>query len=95
MSFEIFISDDATEGLLSTANYIKNTWGEAALKKFKKRVDQILKNISRDPYIFQASDFSDSVRRGLITPQCSIYYQIHEEYIQVLFFWDNRQEPIF
>lgn len=35
-----------------------------------------------------------NVRFGLITSQVSIVYKIHPNHIYLLYFWDNRQQPI-
>jgi len=45
--------------------------------------------------MFKASLIEDSVRKGFISKQTSFFYEIHENEIIILFFWDNRQEPMF
>jgi plasmid stabilization system protein ParE len=94
MSLKVLVSDEAIETLISTTIFIKNNWGNIASDKFKKRVDQVLVNISNQPYLFKAVEFDNNVRKGLVTKQCSVYYQVYTEHIQILFFWDNRQEPV-
>jgi hypothetical protein len=34
------------------------------------------------------------VRQAFITKQTSMSYEIHEGYMTILHFWDNRQEPV-
>ncbi len=45
--------------------------------------------------MFKASDFKDDIRIGYISKQTSFFYKIQENEIIILFFWDNRQEPLF
>ena len=94
MSLEIIFAPNAKSTLFSTISFIENYWGKSTSEKFKKRVDIVLQNISKQPYIFKAISLDENVRQGFVTKQCSVFYQIHPNYIEVLFFWDNRQEPI-
>jgi len=61
------------------------------LKKAYKTIDLAAKN----PYMFKSSSIKENVRIGLVTKQTSFFYEVHENEIIILFFWDNRQEPIF
>lgn len=35
------------------------------------------------------------VRKATISKQCSLFYEINKETIQLSYFGDNRQEPMF
>ena len=35
------------------------------------------------------------VRKAIITKQTSVLYKVNKTHIEILFFWDNRQEPVF
>ena len=35
------------------------------------------------------------VRKATITKQTSVLYQVSKTHIEILFFWDNRQDPVF
>ncbi|MES2112954.1 MAG: hypothetical protein V4577_29665 [Bacteroidota bacterium] len=50
--------------------------------------------MSTQPYMFKASSIDEHVRIAFITKQTSQFYMITDESIHLLFFWDNRQEPI-
>jgi plasmid stabilization system protein ParE len=95
MSRRIIFSDDAIEILLSITNYIENNWGSRNADKFLAKVHKTLDLTSKNPYMFKASSIEDNVRKGLISKQTSFFYEIHENEIFILFFWDNRQESIF
>jgi plasmid stabilization system protein ParE len=95
MALKIVFSADALEILLLIINHIKNNWGSRQSEKFLKKVYKILDLISENPYMFKASSFEENVRKGSISKQTSFFYEIHENEIFILFFWDNRQEPLF
>jgi hypothetical protein len=63
-------------------------------KNFISKVDAVIYAISNQPYIYKSSNFNDKVRKATITKQCSLFYEINNENIQLSYFWDNRQKPI-
>ena len=95
MALKIVFSANALEILLSVINYIERNWGSRQSEKFLEKVHKALDLASKNPYMFKASSIEDSVRKGFISKQTSFFYEIHENEIFILFFWDNRQEPMF
>lgn len=49
--------------------------------------------VSQQPYLFKAY-LENDVRIGVITKQTSVVYRVLHDRIEVLFFWDNRQDPV-
>ncbi len=92
MSLEVFWADEATETLDSIVLFIEYKWGERQAKAFIKHTQRILLLISEQPYMYKAS-INSGVRQAIISPQTSMYYEIHDGFITILFFGDNRQEP--
>ena len=76
-------------------NYIEAKFGVLSAKKFIKKVDSVILSISKQPYIYKSSNFNNKVRKATISKQCSLFYEINKETIQLSYFWDNRQEPMF
>ncbi|MFB9844126.1 type II toxin-antitoxin system RelE/ParE family toxin [Mucilaginibacter ginsenosidivorans] len=93
MSFEIILTPKAKDTLLSIVNFIKAEWGQNSAEKFVAKTYQTLHNISMQPYLFKAYSGND-VRIVLIAKQTSVVYRIGSDKIEVLFFWDNRQDPV-
>ena len=62
--------------------------------KLKDKIIKVLTQISHQRYIFKASSLAVNLRKGFISKQTSFFYEIHEDHIMVLYFWDNRQQPI-
>ena len=93
MNFEIILTPRANETLLSLILFIQTKWGEKSVEKFVERAYKTLDTIASQPYIFKAYR-ETNVRKGFISKQTSVVYGINHNRIEVLFFWDNRQEPI-
>jgi plasmid stabilization system protein ParE len=94
VNLEIVLTPEAKETLFSIVDFIQAGWGETSANKFKSSVVRVLNSISSQPYLFKASVIDSKVRQGLITKQTSVLYEIHDNHILILYFWDNRQDPI-
>lgn len=95
MGLAVVFSDVATDMLISIGEFIENKWGVKQTQKFLEKAHKTIGLASEYPYMFKASSLSDDIRIGLISHQTSFYYRIQENEIIILFFWDNRQEPLF
>ncbi len=94
MSLAVFWSDEANSTFDSIVLFIENKWTEKQAAIFVKHTQKILSLIADQPYMYKASH-NNNVRQAVISPQTSMFYEIHHEFITILYFWDNRQEPIF
>ena len=79
---------------ISINSFIVVKFGERTAKKFIDKADKIIELIAQQPFIFKDSGIADDIRLGFITKQCSVFYRAIAENIQLLYFWDNRQQPI-
>lgn len=93
MSLEILWSDEANEIFDNIVLFIENKWSIRDAENFVIHTNKVLKLIAEQPYMYKAS-INSNIRKALITKQTSVFYEIHNEFIMILFFWDNRQEPI-
>jgi len=55
---------------------------------------KVLANIAVQPYMFKSSG-SKAVRKGFISSQTFVFYEIIAKEIHILWFWDNRQDSFF
>lgn len=94
MSLPVVFSPLALDGMISIAEFILEKWGIKSSRKFQIQVERTLKTLGKQPYMFKASALASDVRKGIISRQTSFIYQIHQDRIEILFFIDNRQEPI-
>lgn len=94
MSFQIRTSPRSKFTSKSVYNFINNKFGNRAANEFILKTEKTLKLIAEYPYMFKASGIADNIRIGFITKQTSLVYMITDDAIYLLYFWDNRQEPI-
>jgi plasmid stabilization system protein ParE len=94
MSTKIILTPKAKDTFLSIISFISSKWGDKSAEEFVERTYKTLDTIVQQPYIFKSYQ-ETNVRKGLITKHTSIVYRVYKDRIEVLFFWDNRQEPVF
>ena len=93
MKLEIILTPKAKDTFLATILFIKLKWGEKSAEKFVEKTYEVLDTIAQQPYLFKAYQ-ENNVRKGLITKQTSVIYRVFSDRIDILFFWDNRQDPV-
>jgi plasmid stabilization system protein ParE len=95
MIYLIIYSPEALETFEDIIAQIKNRWGDKYVDEFKQRTVKVIETIQRSPFIKQAIETNVNVRRAVIHKNCSVFYEVRGTTIDILFFWDNRQDPIF
>ncbi|HTD41613.1 MAG TPA: hypothetical protein VK671_13380 [Mucilaginibacter sp.] len=93
MKLAVAWTDEAQETFELTVKQIENKWGTRSAEKFAQSAFKTINTISTQPYLFKAS-YTHNIRQAFITKQTSMYYEVHTAHIAILYFWDNRQEPI-
>lgn len=94
MNHNLYWTEEAHDTFDYIVLTIEEKWGVEQAGVFVKRVKKVLQLISQQPYLFKASITND-VRKATISKQTSVFYEVAEASIIILFFWDNRQEPLF
>lgn len=93
--FEIVFSKKANETFDLIQLQLLERWGAPSVIKFEQRTMLVLETISNLPFIYQSIKIDSDVRKAIIHKNCSVFYRISGQIIVILFFWDNRQDPIF
>jgi plasmid stabilization system protein ParE len=94
MKLAVVLTPRAKETFIAVILQIKDKWGDHSADKFVERAYQVLDTVAQQPYLFKAYQ-EENVRKAFITKHTSLVYRVAVDHIEVLFFWDNRQEPIF
>lgn len=94
MSLQVLYTPRSKESLQSVYNFILDRFGDRSAGKFVSKADKTINLISEQPFMFRTSDLDEKIRIALITRQCSLFYKVTETSVHLLFFWDNRQDPI-
>jgi plasmid stabilization system protein ParE len=93
MNLPVVWTFEAETGFAEILGYLEDEWSEREVKKFIHRVKRIVKGISSFPQMFEASPSNPKVRKAVLAKQQSLFYQIEEDRIVLLSFWDNRRRP--
>jgi plasmid stabilization system protein ParE len=94
MSLEVRWTEEAEFTFDHTVTLIQHGWGSQAALNFRIKTRKTLTIISTYPLSFQSSGI-EGVRKAVITSQTSVFYEIFADHVTLLYFWDNRQNPLF
>jgi len=72
---------------------LKNAWGKTYSDKLLAIIYQKINLISHHPLIYEQTSIT-GLRKVTVSNYTSFYYQVRKEEIKVVFFLDNRQEPL-
>lgn len=82
----------AVETYHSLVQYLALEWGDLFKTKFLNEVEWVVDLISQNPEMFKRSTRYKNIRIGYLSKQCSLIYRIKPDEIELLLFWDNRQD---
>jgi plasmid stabilization system protein ParE len=94
MNLEVRWTEEAEFTFDHIVSFINDNWGNKSSEKFISKTTKLLSSISAHPFLFPESDIT-GVRKAVITKQTSVFYEIYTNRIMLVFFWDNRQDPLF
>ena len=73
--------------------YLIEEWGELIANRIRTEINHQFIRIHRDPTQFPVFRKSKNTRRCVASPQTSIYFKVHKDFIEILSVFDNRQNP--
>lgn len=73
--------------------YLEQEWSQKVKNEFIKKLDRCVMQISKLPESCPVSEDFPGLYKCVITKQTTFYYRIKEMEIQVVAFFDNRQDP--
>ncbi len=72
--------------------YLDENWTFRELESFVKRTEEVIAHIHNNPLLYQYSKESDT-HKCVVVKQVSLFYRIKGDGIELLVFWDTRQDP--
>lgn len=94
MALDIFYTPKAKETFGLVYNFISDKFGIKVANKFLNKAEKIIFLISQQPFMYKSSSIDENVRIANFTKYTSLFYQVSGNKINLLFFFDNRQEPL-
>lgn len=71
--------------------YLDDNWTEKEVKAFITRTEEAISHIGANPLLYQYSEVSNT-HRCVIVKQVSLFYRNQPSTIELLVFWDTRQD---
>jgi len=72
--------------------YLLENWTLNELEAFIDRTEEVLNHICINPTLYPYSRDGDA-HKCVVVKQISLFYRVKINTIELLVFWDNRQDP--
>lgn len=89
---EIIWTYEAKSTFKKNMKYLKNYWSKKEVDDFASEALRTIEIIKQNPQIGRYDEDYDC-RILVIVKQISLFYEIENDKILLISFWDNRQEP--
>ena len=89
---KIILSERASEQLVILLTYLEQEWSPRVRDRFLFKLERSFEAIQALPKSFPVSEKFTGLRKCVITPQTSAYYQINDMDVEVIAFFDNRMD---
>jgi plasmid stabilization system protein ParE len=89
---EIRWTPEALKSFQKVIDYLETNWTEKEVKSFITSTNRVAQFISQNPKMFRATNHQD-LREALVTPHNLLIYKIQKTSIDLITFWDVRQNP--
>jgi plasmid stabilization system protein ParE len=73
--------------------YIVQEFGKKKAKEVYNRIESLLDQISKTPEMYRVSSKRKYLRKCFLSKQTSIYYRVHQDYLEVVSFRGIRKDP--
>ncbi|PIY30902.1 MAG: hypothetical protein COZ08_10295 [Bacteroidetes bacterium CG_4_10_14_3_um_filter_42_6] len=93
--YRIFWSPLAEETYLKTLSRILERWTVKEAEDFDAKVESLIEKLKTHKRLCPPSDKQKNLRLCVIAPQTSLVYQINDNIIELIAFFDNRSEHQF
>ena len=92
MEYQIIWLPKAEERFQDIIEYLEYKWNDKVIADFIEKTETVLRQIQRRPTMFRHSS-KMNIHEALITKHNLLLYQIKGSRIELLTFFDTRQNP--
>ncbi|NTW33101.1 MAG: type II toxin-antitoxin system RelE/ParE family toxin [Bacteroidetes bacterium] len=93
MALEIYWSKQAYNKFDTILEHLESEWGKSTSKIFVKKVYDFIDTLHEFPEIGSIENRYKNIRGFVLIKQLTLFYQIRDNKIILLNFYDNRQKP--
>jgi plasmid stabilization system protein ParE len=90
---QIIWTEFAEKNVAENLDYFEREWGKSSAIDFLDRIDASLLAIQKNPETYLIIGFGDRIHKFIVNSHVSLYYQISEDAIFLLTFWNNSWNP--
>jgi plasmid stabilization system protein ParE len=94
MIFEIKFSPKAIITFEEIVTQLNQRWGNKFVNNFKNKVSKSLDIIAETPFLYPMAPENVELRKCVLHKNCSMYYRVNNNSVEIVYFWDNRQDPL-
>jgi len=73
--------------------YLQEKWSPKVATNFMDDTDDVIEGLKLNPRIYPRLEGNQSLRKAFISKHTSLIYRIRNQEIELLHFWNNRQNP--
>ena len=92
MSYTVKWLPEAELTFAMVMEYLEQNWSSKEVETFINRTDEVIDFIAQRPHQYIYSKKKDAYR-AVVTKQISLYYRLKSKEVELLVFWDTRQDP--
>ena len=85
-------SPTAQRSYYQVLEYLDENWTQKELSAFINRTEEAIGHICGNPLLYPYSKESDT-HKCVVVKQVSLFYRKQTSVIELLVFWDSRQDP--
>ncbi len=93
MDYKIVYSNLAVFTLDSNLSYLQNNWPKISLLNFLDKEEKTIDLIKNNPTFFPLWKENLNIRKAIIVKQITLFYEVKNNVIEILLFWNNYQNP--
>jgi plasmid stabilization system protein ParE len=90
--YPIIWSPVAKSSYYNILEYLEHHWTVKEIEVFFNRTEEVLEHISINPLLFPYSK-EGGIHKCVLVKQVSLFYRIKANNVELLLFWDTRQDP--
>ena len=92
MDYKIIWTNEAINNLEEILNYLIEKWSQREVDNFKKKLSKKIEIIGLFPTMFPVSTYNLKLRKAVLSKQTTIYYQIDDNIIYLVFIFVNSKD---
>ena len=93
MSYPVRYSTRAYTEYEDILDYISGKFGIMIAAKVDTYFEEIVNQISINPFLYPCSDKKKNIRRCVINYQTTLYYRFSGEYVELVSYRSNKMNP--